>query len=101
MEASTLVDEYLRLQSALVGFVTPSLVSVSFDLGSDGETRVRLIYRDSITSEDERMTIAALEKQIRQSFEARATTEVVFLREADSSRMLAWPIFLLRKPAED
>ena len=100
MQASELVDKYVRLQSALVGFVTPSLVSASFEALEDGTTRVRLVYWKT-TPEDERAVLATLEDRVRQAFDGRVTMELIFLHPAESAQALEWPVFRVRQKTED
>lgn len=95
MKHDQLVDQCIRLQCALLRFVTPSLVSVSFDVGDDDNTTVRIAYWAS-APQRERENIRDLEGRIHEVFSGRANTEVVFCSDLEALQPLQWPIFRIR-----
>ncbi len=99
MNPEKLVEAYLRIQSALVGFVSPSLVSVSFE-GDNCAIRVRLVYWSNIP-EDERVTILELERRLPTFFEVPVITESVFIEKHESPCTLTWPVFRVRTKVKD
>ncbi|RKZ87064.1 MAG: hypothetical protein DRR19_14090 [Candidatus Parabeggiatoa sp. nov. 1] len=100
MKAEELNDKYVRLQQALLNGVTPSLLSVSFGVSSDGTIPVLLVYQGSL-SDGETKQSKRLEDLICQVFENRAFTERKVISHRDEPIQLEWPVFLAKSQTED
>jgi hypothetical protein len=94
MSANEYVDNCLRIQSALVGSVTPSLLSVSFQV-QEGRSYVRLVYSEG-SSVAELATIRHLENRIIALFAGEVKVEIVFQRDSELFVTLEHPIFRIR-----
>lgn len=99
MKAEKLNDKYVRLQQAFLNNVTPSLLSASFCVLSDGIIQVLLVYRGTLSDSETKQSLR-LENLICQVFENRAFTEKKIMLPQDEPIQLEWPIFLAKQQTE-
>jgi len=100
MKAEKLNDKYVRLQQAFLNNVTPSLLSASFCVLSDGIIQVLLVYQGTLSNSETKQS-KKLENMIYQVFDKKAITENKIISPQDEPIQLEWPIFLAKQQIED